>query len=113
MSEYIDHLHEVFERFGPIQARRMFAGHGLFHDGLMFALVADDCLYLKADAEIAHRFEAAGLKQFEYEKADRMVKMSYYLAPDDLFDDVDEAAIWARHSFEAALRSQPKPKHKR
>lgn len=110
MSEYIEHLHEVFEHFGPIQTRRMFGGHGLFKDGLMFALVADDCLFLKADAEIAHFFESANLKPFEYTKADRTFTMSYYQAPDNIFDDADEAAAWARRSYDAALRSKTKPK---
>ena len=32
MSEFIRSLHEVFERFGRIDTRRMFGGHGSHHD---------------------------------------------------------------------------------
>jgi DNA transformation protein len=56
VSEFVDYLHEVFGRFGPIHVRRMFGGYGIYHDGIMFGLVADDTLYLKADASTAKHF---------------------------------------------------------
>ncbi|WP_203301031.1 TfoX/Sxy family protein [Marinobacter sediminum] len=31
----------------------MFGGYGIYYDGLMFALVADDVLYFKADGTIS------------------------------------------------------------
>ena len=49
MSEYVEYLKEVFSEFGSVEPRRMFGGYGIFHKGLMFALVADNALYLKAD----------------------------------------------------------------
>ncbi len=105
MSEYVEYLKDVFELFGPITVRKMFGGYGVYYDGLMFALVSDDALYLKADAENASWFEERGLPPFEYEKNGKRVTMSYRLAPDDIMDDRDEAAQWARRSFDAALRS--------
>jgi DNA transformation protein and related proteins len=105
MSEYVEFLHEVFERFGPITARKMFGGYGLYHNGLMFALVADDTLYMKADAEIVGFFEKAGSGPFEYDKNGKVMKMSYYLAPDEIMENHEQAAVWARRSYEAALRS--------
>jgi DNA transformation protein len=105
-SEYIDFLNEVFEEFGPIEARKMFGGYGIYHDGLMFALVAENTLYLKADESTKNLFESRDLPQFEYERKDKSIKMSYYLAPDEIFDDREEAAIWASHAYEAALNSQ-------
>jgi DNA transformation protein len=108
MTEFTDFLDEVFRQFGPIQARKMFSGYGLYHDGVMFGLVADETLYLKADETIAHYFESKGLGQFEYSRGDKIVKMSYYLAPVDIFDDPEEAAMWARRSFEVAFRTKKK-----
>lgn len=106
MSEYTDSLGDVFELFGPITARRMFGGHGIYHDGLMFALVADETLYLKVDAHNLEAFEREGLAPFAYDKGGRVVQMSYYQAPEELFEDRELAAAWARRSFEAALRVQ-------
>lgn len=106
MSEYTDYLHEVFGDFGPITIRRMFGGYGIYHDGLMFALVVDDALYLKADEHNVGFFLEKGLPPFEYERKGRVIRMSYYQAPDDLMEDRELAADWARRSYEAALRAR-------
>ena len=110
MTEFVDFLQEVFRNFGSVQARKMFSGYGLYRDGVMFGLVADETLYLKADKTIAHYFEAKGLAQFEYTRGDKVVKMSYYVAPEEIFDDPEEAAKWARLSFEVAFRSKKRTK---
>jgi len=111
MSEFVEYLHEVFERFGPIRTRKMFGGYGIYRNELMFGLVAEDTLYLKADAENAGFFEKEGLEQFGYDKDGRTIKMSYYQAPDGIMDDRELAAVWARRSIEAALRARaPKKK---
>ena len=108
MSEFTEFLHEVFAGFGPITLRRMFGGHGVYHQGLMFGLVADDVLYLKADEQNRQCFEVLGLAPFEYGKDGKVMKLSYYAAPPSLMDDMDEAADWARRSYEAALRARSK-----
>ena len=113
MSEFVDYLGEVFERFGEIQTRKMFGGHGVYHDDVMFALVADDVLYLKADDTTAAYFEPEGLSQFEYDKGDKIVKMSYYRAPDEIYDDSEQALLWARRSYEVAFRTKAKSKAKK
>ena len=106
MSEYIEYLKEVFDQFGPIQPRRMFGGYGIFHNGLMLGLVFDDILYLKADDSASKYFEERGLDPFHYVKNDKTIQMSYYMAPDEIFDDPEEAKIWAIRSYEAATRSK-------
>lgn len=106
MSEFVEFLKEVFAQFGAIQARKMFGGYGLYFDGVMFGLVADEMLYLKADAAIAHHFEDKGLPQFSYNKGDKLIKMSYYLAPEEIYDDPEAATAWAKRSFEVAYRAK-------
>lgn len=106
MSEFVDSLHDVFAQFGAIQSKRMFGGHGIYHEGLMFGLVANDVLYLKADKTASGLFDEMGLPPFQYTKGERIMKMSYYMAPEVIFDDPDEARVWANRAFEAALRSR-------
>lgn len=91
----------------------MFGEYGIYHDGLMFGLVADDTLYLKADAQNASHFEREGLRKFAYNKGGKTVTMSYWHAPDAMMEDREQAAMWARRSFEAVLRSQGAKKAKR
>jgi DNA transformation protein and related proteins len=112
MSDFVEYLKEVFSEFGPIQPRRMFGGHGIFYKGLMFALVADDTLYLKADETISPYFTERELEQFSFEKQGRAFKMSYYMAPEDIFDDPEEAKIWADRSYAVAFQTK-KPKKKK
>jgi len=106
MSEFVDYLHEVFELFGPITARIMFGGYGIYHNELMFGLVSDDTLYLKADIENTHHFEEVGLGKFEYKKGNKVMKISYYQAPAEIFEDQERAAVWAHRSYEVARRAQ-------
>ena len=106
VSEFVDYLKEVFGKFGQIHARRMFGGYGLYYDGIMIGLVADDTLYLKADEVTREFFKNRGLDQFEYNKGGKAVKMSYFLAPEEIFDNPEEATLWARRAYEAAYRAK-------
>jgi DNA transformation protein len=108
VSEFVDHLVEVFEPFAVVTIRRMFGGYGVFHEGLMFGLVAGDVLYLKSDEASAPAFAQRGLAAFEYEKQGKRVRLSYYMAPDEFFDDPGAVSIWAGRAYEAALRSRRK-----
>ena len=47
---------ELFTPMGPVSVRRMFGGAGVFKDGLMFALLSDDVIYLKTDAALRAAF---------------------------------------------------------
>ena len=90
----------------------MFGGHGIYHDDHMFGLVADDELYLKADAETVAIFTEHGSTPFEFNKDGKMMTMSYYHAPEEIYDDPDEAVRWASLGFAAALRAKAKKKPK-
>lgn len=108
MTEYLDYLCEAFGRFGAVRVRPMFGGHGLFHQGLMFALVFEDELFLKADRESVEAFEALGLEAFRYTRKGKFMSLSYYRAPDEILDDPDAAARWGGQAYQAALRSRKK-----
>lgn len=111
-QEYAAHIVDLLDSFGPCEARRMFGGSGIFHQGLMFALIADNNLYLKADDETRELFSAEGCEAFSYYKKEKEYRLSYYLAPEDFFEDPDACLRWARLAFDAALRN-PNKKNKR
>ena len=110
--EYANHILDLLDLFGPCEARRMFGGYGIFHQGLMFGLIADASLYLKADDETREQFENEGSEAFTYYKKDKPFQLSYYLAPDEFFEDGEATLRWARLAFDAALRSPRKAKKK-
>ena len=107
MTAFVNSLQQVFAEFGPIDTRRMFGGHGIYRDGLMFGLVQDGVLYLKADQQNQASFTEAGLEAFQYGQQGRRVRMSYFKAPPAILDNPSEAAVWARRSSEAASRTRP------
>jgi DNA transformation protein len=108
---FIELLKDSMRDLGPVNVRRMFGGAGVYADGVMFGLIAEDTLYLKGDVETKRDFEAEGLCPFVYEGRGRKISMSYWRAPERLLDDPDELVVWARTALEAARRAAAaKPK---
>lgn len=104
-NEFVTHVVDLLEPLGPVSARRMFGGYGIYLDRLMFALVADDTLYLKVDDESRGEFEAAGLDPFRYTKKGKSYQMSYHAAPEDALEDAELLRDWARKAVDAAMRA--------
>lgn len=87
------------------KSRRMFGGWGISADGLTFAIIAFDQLYLKADAQTQAQFVAAGCAPFEYEARGKTMQLRYHVAPPEAMESAPEMRDWARMAFEAALRA--------
>ncbi len=106
---FSDFLEDLFGPLGGVSMRRMFGGLGIWRDGLMFALVADDVLYFKADEETRPRYEAEGSAPFSYtSKTGRTTIMSYWRSPERLFDEPDAFLDFAREACAAAGRADAK-----
>ncbi len=97
---------ELLGMLGAARTRRMFGGHGLYVDDLFVALVIGGQLYLKVDAETRPRFEAAGCRPFVYGKADQVVALSYWSAPEEATESPALMLPWARLAQAAALRAR-------
>jgi DNA transformation protein len=106
---FLTFLEEQLAGLGPVSIRRMFGGAGVFADGVMFALVSDDTLYLKADETTRAEFEAEGMDAFTYAtKEGRNTLVTYWRAPERLFDEPDEMLSWARKALTIARRAGAK-----
>jgi DNA transformation protein len=111
---FADFLEDLLGALGAVTVRRMFGGSGVFCDGLMFAIVADDALFLKADDGNRAAFEAEGLEPLTYEAKGRTIVLPYWQVPERLFDEPDEMLAWARDAVAAARRAAAKkPKARR
>ena len=98
--EFADHLRDLFGALGPVETRRMFGGAGVYLGDAMFALVVDDTLYMKADAELAKVYAEAGSAAFSYETRNGLRTIPGLMRlPDSSLDDPDEALDWARRSL--------------
>ena len=109
-----DFLQDLFAPLGAVTVKRMFGGQGVWLDGMMFALVFGETVYLKVDDVTRDAFVAAGAKPFVYHqrKRDRMASLPYFSLPEAAQDDPIEASRWARLAIEAVLRSKAPKKGK-
>lgn len=113
-ASFLEFAKETFAPFGEITIRRMFGGAGMYCDDLYFAIADDDVVYFKVDDVSRGEFESAGLSPFQFEMKDgSMASMSYYNAPEVIFDDEDELKRWTTLALDAARRAKKlKPKKK-
>jgi DNA transformation protein len=98
-------LKELFEPFGAVAIKRMFGGHGIYLEGLMFSLESDGEVYLKTDGDTENAFAAAGASPFIYQGHSRPVKMSFWRLIASAYDDADELRRWCALAMEAARRA--------
>lgn len=99
-------IQDQLAEFGAVKIRSMFGGGGIFYQDVMFAIIANDRLYFKADDGNRADFEDAGMMPFTYEARGKTATMSYWELPDRLYDDAEELTVWAQRAFAAAKRSK-------
>jgi DNA transformation protein len=107
---FVAHVLELLSPCGRAEAKRMFGGHGVYLDGLFIAIIADDELYLKADALSRGRFEDEGCAPFVYVKRGKTMTMSFWRAPGEALDAPHLMQPWARLALAAALRARSGPR---
>ncbi|WP_020594359.1 TfoX/Sxy family protein [Kiloniella laminariae] len=93
---------------GEVRARAMFGGHGLYFEEVMFALEAENLLYLKADKETEQYFLDARCSPFSYQGKTAPVKMSYWTVPPAAADNQEEYLVWIERAISAAKRTRQK-----
>jgi DNA transformation protein len=111
--DFVAHVLDLLEPVGPVTARAMFGGHGIYARGVMFALLDDDELFLKADDASRPRFEAAGCRQWTYSGPKGPVAGGYFRPPDEAHEDPEEMRPWAEEALAAALRKAGGPGRRR
>ena len=104
-NEFVDYVVELMAGWSAVSARRMFGGFGMYREGVMFALIADDELFFKVDSESVGRFERTGCRPFVYARQERVVQLTYLSAPEASLDSPAEMLVWCQVAYDAALRA--------
>ena len=113
-QEFLAYVLDQLAGLGPVTAKRMFGGYGLYAEGRIFALIHRDTLYLKTDAESRPDFEEMGLAQFRPRLRGKPFPMPYHEAPLDALEDGQELCRWAQKALAAAQRAEAAaPKRRR
>jgi DNA transformation protein and related proteins len=104
-ASFAEFLREQFAPLGHVTMRRMFGKTGVFCDGVMFGMVADNTLYFRVDDQNREAFaEAASFPPLNYQKKGELIDLAFWRAPERLFDEPDELVDWARTALAAAQR---------
>jgi DNA transformation protein len=103
-------VRELLAGLGPVAIKRMFGGAGVYLDGVMFGLIAEEALHLKVDDALKRDLGAEGSGPFIWlpangPKAGQAVEMGYWRLPESALDDPDEAVRWARRALDVARAS--------
>jgi DNA transformation protein and related proteins len=104
-NSFAEFQREQLAPLGRVTLRRMFGATGIFCDGLMFAVVSEDMLDFRIDDHNRRAFEeAAAFPPLNYEKKGRTINLSFWRAPERLFDETNELGMWSRRALAAARR---------
>jgi DNA transformation protein len=120
-ADFHDFVAELLEGVGPVSIRRMFGGAGVYADGLMFGLIADDTLYLKTNEPLREQLGKSGSGPFVWTpqsgpRKGESVDLGYWRLPEEALDDPDLACAWARKALavareKAATKKPTKKRH--
>lgn len=91
---------------GAVEVRAMFGGHGLFRDGVMFAMLdSGGVARLRGDDAFGAELEAQGAQKFDG-------RMPYWSIPDTIRGDTAELVACAERAHGIAVATK-KPKKAR
>jgi DNA transformation protein len=104
-DEFVNYVVDQLDNWADVTVRKMFGGAGLYCDGIIFAVIADDVAYLKVDDSNREDFIKAGSAPFNpYQEKDKTIVMSYYEIPVDVLEDPEQLAKWAQRSLAIARK---------
>ena len=106
-ESFHEFVEELFAPLAPLRIKRMFGGAGVWSGEQIFAILADDVIYLKADAGLRAALEAEGGEVFVWTnpKTGKTNEMQYVSLPSAALDDPDQAADWARRALDVGLKA--------
>lgn len=92
---YAELLAQKLGAIEGISMKRMFGGHGVFHEGKMFGIVDSRGNYF-------FKVDETNKVDFELKGSVKHSRMPYYEVPAQIFDYQDELVKWARKAIEAS-----------
>jgi len=88
-----DFVLDQLGRLGPVDARPMFGGYGLYLEERFFGLLWGDAVYLKTDGTTRQSYLAEGMEPFS--PGGKVALKNYYQVPVDVLEDSARFVEWA------------------
>lgn len=111
--KFADEVAARLQPMGPVLARSMFGGFGIYLDGVMFGLIAYDTLYFRVDDGNVADYRKAKSKPFTYEGRSAPIEMPYWTVPERVYDEGNDFIAWADKAHQAARRVKAKKRKKK
>lgn len=99
LNQTLHHLSQV----APVSYKRIFTGVGLYHQGHLFALMADNRLYFRVDEHSVTSYRERAMSALKPQSA-LLPGSHFYQLPDEVLRNPEELLFWMRAAVEA---SQP------
>ena len=100
-EEFLEFVLDQLSDLGDVTARKMFGGAGIYCEGKMLGLIANDVAYLRTDDSNRSDYEkrdSGPFKPWEHKK----MTMPYYEIPPEVLEDPEEFVEWAHRSLAIA-----------
>ncbi|VEB99049.1 Regulator of competence-specific genes [Cedecea lapagei] len=91
---------------GKIGCRPLFGGYSLTVDGIVFAMVAEGELYLRACEQCADYFAQKSAQPLRYNKRGLPVALNYYRVDEELWQDPDKLIQLSSLALRSARREK-------
>ena len=108
-KNFKEYVVDQLGKLGYVTIKKMFGGAGIYYEGLIFGLLADDILYFKVDDSNKSDYLIAGMKSFKPFE-DKPMVMPYYEVPVDILENREQLAEWAKKALIASVNNHTKPK---
>lgn len=111
-SSFLDYvLQDAMQEIEGITAKAMFGGYGLYKEGVVFGIIADEQLYFKVDDTNRVEYEKRGSRPFSYEGKNRKrITMSYWEVPAEILEDRSILVEWVDASVAASKNTKRRAK---
>ena len=109
---FLDYILSNLEPHGPIKARAMFGGYGIYYGDVMFALIAENVLYFRVDEQNRPDYLEHDSKPFVYSMGQKTVSLPYLELPEEILNNSEELSYWIKKAKDAAMRNKVAKKKK-
>ncbi|MEQ9115735.1 MAG: TfoX/Sxy family protein [Rickettsiales bacterium] len=107
-TAYCEYIEELLSPYGDIKIKAMFGGYGIYMNGVIVGMIADDELYFKVDKSNQQQYEDLDSEPFGYDKDGKIVKMSYWKIPLDILEDEEQLPKWLDQSYQISVKTKRK-----
>ena len=104
-NEYLKFIRDQLAHWRPIMTKPMFGCTGLYAEGLMFGIIANEIIFLKVDQTNIDNYIKADSEPLKVFKNNTIVP-SFYNVPITILEDHNQLMLWAEEALQIQLKKQ-------